>query len=257
MKRRSGPLKTANLPDSIHHQLNMYALAAGAAGVSLLALAQPAEAKVVYTKTHRVIGPNGIYAIDLNHDGTADFVVSHFTYNTTFGNEWLKAIPAVGNAVIGSTGQKCGGSHFASALNRGARIGAGQHFLNTSRAAGATMVFDISSSCGPAGRWVDVNNRYLGLRFLIQGKTHYGWARLSVQVKAGIAATLTGYAYETVPKRSIRAGQTYSTDGSEDGGNAETSSSNETRNSAEILPPSSSLGMLARGTHAGALRGQR
>jgi hypothetical protein len=49
MKRSSGPRKTANFSRSIHQQLNMYALAAGAAGVGVLALAQPAEAKIVYT----------------------------------------------------------------------------------------------------------------------------------------------------------------------------------------------------------------
>ena len=40
--------KTAsNLSESVHKQLNMYAIAAGAAGVGLLALAQPSEAKIV------------------------------------------------------------------------------------------------------------------------------------------------------------------------------------------------------------------
>jgi hypothetical protein len=38
MKRPSAPRKTAVLPESIHHLLNMYAIAAGAAGVSVLAL---------------------------------------------------------------------------------------------------------------------------------------------------------------------------------------------------------------------------
>jgi hypothetical protein len=33
----------------MHHQLNMYALAASVAGVGVLALAQPAEAKILYT----------------------------------------------------------------------------------------------------------------------------------------------------------------------------------------------------------------
>ena len=34
----------SSLSESVHHQLNMYALAASAAGVSLLALVQPGEA---------------------------------------------------------------------------------------------------------------------------------------------------------------------------------------------------------------------
>jgi hypothetical protein len=53
-----------------------------------------------------------------------------------------------------------------------------------------------------------VKNHYLGLRFAINGKVHYGWARLTVSVSNGIYATLTGYAYETIPNKSIIAGAT-------------------------------------------------
>jgi len=44
---------------------------------------------------------------------------------------------------------------------------------------------------------------------MIKGKTHYGWARMSVRVKGtNLAATLTGYAYETIPNKQIIAGKT-------------------------------------------------
>jgi hypothetical protein len=56
MNRSSTLRKTACLSKSVHQQLNMYAIAAGAAGV--LALAGPAEAKIIYTQTHVVIGTN-------------------------------------------------------------------------------------------------------------------------------------------------------------------------------------------------------
>jgi hypothetical protein len=68
MQQSSRPRKQAELSRSFHHQLNMYALAAGAAGVSLLALSQPADAKIVYTATHKNIGANQKLLIDLNHD---------------------------------------------------------------------------------------------------------------------------------------------------------------------------------------------
>ena len=46
------------------------------------------------------------------------------------------------------------------------------------------------------------------MRFKIAGKTHYGWARLNVQVAgSSITVTLTGYAYETISNKSIRTGQ--------------------------------------------------
>jgi len=45
--------------------------------------------------------------------------------------------------------------------------------------------------------------------FRIKGQIHYGWARLNVQVQLPltITATLTGYAYETVPNKPIIAGK--------------------------------------------------
>jgi hypothetical protein len=56
MKHSSGPRKTANLSESVHQQLNMYGVAAGAAGVGMLALAQPSEAKIVYTPANVQFG---------------------------------------------------------------------------------------------------------------------------------------------------------------------------------------------------------
>jgi hypothetical protein len=47
-----------------------------------------------------------------------------------------------------------------------------------------------------------------GLRFNFHHELHYGWARLSVRAEgSSVKALLTGYAYETIPKEAIRAGQ--------------------------------------------------
>jgi hypothetical protein len=68
----------------------------------------------------------------------------------------------------------------------------------------------FSRTSTPIGSWVNVKNRCLGVKFKIKGKIHYGWARLSVQVQfpLTITATLTGYAYETIPNKAIIAGKT-------------------------------------------------
>jgi hypothetical protein len=66
-----------------------------------------------------------------------------------------------------------------------------------------------SDGANRAGRWANVRGRYLGLKFRIKGKIHYGWARLNVTVgNSRISATLTGYAYETIPNKPITAGST-------------------------------------------------
>ena len=89
------------------------------------------------------------------------------------------------------------------------------------------------------GRWVNVRDRYLGLKFKINGKFHYDWARLNVKVLKGkfkITATLTGYAYETIPGKAIIAGATKGPD------DAETAASLHSH-----TPEPAALGMLALG----------
>jgi hypothetical protein len=59
------------------------------------------------------------------------------------------------------------------------------------------------------GPWANVQNRYLGVTFQMDGATHYGWIRLTVgSARRPLTATITGYAYETVAGQGIQAGQT-------------------------------------------------
>jgi hypothetical protein len=222
------------LSDSVHHQLNMYALAASTAGVGLLALTPPAMAKIVFTKADQVIGCNGIYELDLNHDRLVDFLIQQIGFCNSYGtiNQTLLAKGALGNAVEGS-------KRYASALKAGQGIGPHPHFTSGATN-GATMVYihkiADSSSQRTYGRWINVNNLYLGLKLKIKGETHYGWARLSVHDTRGkINVMLTGFAHETVPKRSIRAGQT-------SGGLANDTTSPE-------AAPHTTLGTLSLGAH--------
>jgi hypothetical protein len=77
----------------------------------------------------------------------------------------------------------------------------------------ATTNYGCSTTCNGSsnGQWKEASRRYLGLKFIIKGQIHYGWARLTVDADwghEGIHATLTGYAYETVPNKPIIAGKT-------------------------------------------------
>jgi hypothetical protein len=132
MKRRSGPRKIANLSASIHHQLEMYALAAGAAGVSFLASVQPSEAKIVYTPSHHVISSHGRYLLDLNHDGIADFILREQIYCDTDSCQSRLLVGPVGAARggVGVEGRylRSSGWGWASDLRRGSRIGPARPF---------------------------------------------------------------------------------------------------------------------------------
>ncbi len=235
----------SKLPQSVHHRLNMYALAATAAGVGI-AFAVPAEAKIVYTKTHQVIGFNGIYDLDLNHDGKVDFLIQELGSSqstTTFLlNRWLFVKRALGNAIAGK-------GNYASALKAGAHIGPRRGFIKGG-SNGATMAFIYRYSLTSTrhrteGDWGNVSNRYLGLKFKIKGETHYGWARLNVQIgHTTITGTLTGYAYETVANRSIPAGETQE-------GDAFIEPRQQNRAiPAPTVSPRGTLGVLALGAQA-------
>jgi hypothetical protein len=72
--------------------------------------------------------------------------------------------------------------------------------------------------CTYGGPWANggkgVTNRYLGLKLYISGNAHFGWARLNYRYgkDAPPKATLTGYAYETIPNEPIIAGKTHGPD---------------------------------------------
>jgi hypothetical protein len=103
----------------------------------------------------------------------------------------------------------------AAAFPPGARIGPEPEY-------GALMarVGIFTNSRTYQGAWANggkgVKDRYLGLKFAINGKTHYGWARLNVKVgysnEVYINAVLTGYAYETVANKPIITGKTKGAD---------------------------------------------
>jgi hypothetical protein len=244
MKRSSRPRKTANLSESVHQQLNMYAIAAGAAGVGVLALAQPAEAKIVYTPAHRVIRLHNNYPIDLNHDGKTDFTIKNSNFCTDACHYNLFAIPGPDHKANGIIGYAKGSApyYLASALKHGARIAPGRQFLD--RTAGMIQAAACSTTfCFLSGEWKNVQNRYLGLRFQIKGQTHYGWARLTVKVvrppNSSITAILTGYAYETIPNKAIIAGKTKGTE--------DTSVEESNATPTAPIPEPATLGMLAMG----------
>jgi hypothetical protein len=134
MKPSLQPGVPSKLSDSVHHQLTMYALAASCAGVSLLALTPSAEAEIVYTKAHQVIGYGGIYDLDLTHDGTVNFLIQEIGSTSTFRlKRWLLVKAALGNSIVGK-------GNYASALKAGADIGPGERFINGG-SNGATMAF--------------------------------------------------------------------------------------------------------------------
>ena len=196
MKRSPRPTRTpANLPESVNQQLNTYALAATAAGVGMLTLAQPAEAKIIYTRVNDAIPRHEAFNLDLNHDGKADF---YFYIFSSYHRVNLAVDP------LHKNNNAWGTAGLASDLQAGVRVGGKGQFQQSNRLMAS---FFSNTSYHYAGQWLNAQHRYLGLKFMIQGQVHFGWARLNVSVRHdSFSATLTGYAYETIPNKPILTG---------------------------------------------------
>jgi hypothetical protein len=208
----------SQVSESLHRRLNAYALAASAAGVSALAVAQPAQARIVYTPTHHVITFGHPYDLDVNNDGRRDFRLSNgaTTGGTSCGNSSGMAADGLRSGYNSIVGKDISFHQSASALRAGVPIGA----ANQSRGNMAVVKYNFCSKTSRFyGQWANggkgVKNRYLGLKFYIGKQAHYGWARLNFAVlhhEPEFKATLTGYAYETIPNKPIIAGQTHGRD---------------------------------------------
>jgi hypothetical protein len=233
MTRSPRPRKASWISDSLNRQLSIYALAASAAGVSTMALSQAAEAKIVYTPTHVRIGlqPYGI-----NFDNSQGKPNLHLLWDATVsGLSFLIAYATTGGVAYKPSSRR---EPYESAIFAGGKIGPERTFSKP----GPRMASHSREGESWLGPWANggkgVKDRYLGVKFKIAGKFHYGWTRITVTTgpRGFTGMILTGYAYETIPGRPIIAG---ATKGPED---AESSASPSTPSSEPTT-----LGVLALG----------
>ena len=155
MKPSSRPPRTpSKLSDLANHRLNMYVLAASAAGVGIIALTPPLEAKIVFTKAHHPIPRNTTYNLDLNHDRITDFTISNWYSFTSIhsvgGSLTVKVLGS--NAVMAGSLRTKGSSliFLASALRADTRIQANTEFRSKHRVemAGSWASFGVSGNTG-------------------------------------------------------------------------------------------------------------
>jgi hypothetical protein len=181
-------------------------------GVSLLALVQPAGGEIVVTRKTIPIPITPLLTpepvkISMANNGIDDFIFDLFN-DTAISSRFL---------LLGGASQRdevvAGGAFYAKALAlpRGARIGP------SSKAIFSDSNLVEASETGNAGRYSrgywggSPKDRYLGVRFTIDGETHYGWIRLAITTNLQMggpfmSAKITGYAYETEPNTAIFVG---------------------------------------------------
>ena len=181
----------APLMITLDKKLLAYAAAASASCVGVFAT--QAEAEIVFTKVNKTIDFSAKTKLDLNNDGIPDFNFAEGGLGH-FDNEWIH--PLASNQVVASRG------YWASALPAGATVGPGGSFVG--HIAIMQQLFTNSFGTSYLGPWANGKRAFLGLEITIDGKRHFGWARINFPSFG--KATLTGYAYETVPGKAIVTG---------------------------------------------------
>lgn len=233
-RKRATPLKA-----TLDKNLSAYATAATAAGMGVLMSALPVEAKIVYTPSNIPIPVNaGTIRFDLNNDGIPDFGFNNgYSFGGVHRGEGYHAgsvtvSPAQKNNAIWEVTSH--NAQCAAALPKGRQVGAKDPLMAKSliMAASHGSYTNGGSAFGP---WLKEREAFIGVKFAIHGKTHYGWARIQWN---GIGSTeyITGYAYETIPNKPILTGKTKGED-ADDIGEPESAFST----------PIGGLGDLARG----------
>jgi len=198
-------------------------LAHYAASAAAFLGAQQLGAAVVYTDLDpdmTIAGEGAEFALDLNGDGEDDFNFSiysfsgtgtYYGFTFTYGVKIAFANALNGNEFVGSIVTYGGYSAvYSPPLSGGENIPGENDFAEGN--ASLALHVDVSLLGFPyytyeQGAWLDVSEKFMGVRLVVDKDYFYGWIRLSVADNAG-SITIHDYAYESNANQSIFTGQT-------------------------------------------------
>ncbi|MFN0275210.1 MAG: T9SS type A sorting domain-containing protein [Chitinophagales bacterium] len=190
-----------------------------------------AQAQLVYTDIDpdETIGIGDNYELDLNDDGNTDFefIINTFTipsffYTTGTGGLMFDAIiprmlvyPDGGNSVNASTIAGSASTFaYPYAMNNGDIVDDDLNFKSNSlQFLGLYLSVADYPSAGDVypfanyGNWPNKSNKFMGLKFEVDGETHFGWVRLSM---SDLEITIDDYAFDATPETAIETGVTVS-----------------------------------------------
>jgi hypothetical protein len=208
MAQRKGntPRAPVHLAESMLRQLNGYSLAAGAAGVAVLACSGSAEAAPICGKLSVILSRTETYAFNPAHQKVSPFNVAQ-TYNDISSHSMSRGergffTPNTPDAkVILSV------NGFPQNMASGASIGPGGKFGKV-RSYG--LLFDYSFFRGITGNFKSGQFGYIGFQFSQTGQIHYGWLRLRLGISTRYyvfpSLLLSEFGYESTPNTAITAG---------------------------------------------------
>jgi hypothetical protein len=156
-------------------------------------------AQVVYTDVNPDSLVTSQYELDLNNDGTPEFLIEKTT------DSGIDIVQAIGlsnqDSLIGYYAGFPAITGYPSALSSNEVIDGTSTFVDEGVMGGDHELIMEDAD------WPDGFNRYLGLKFNINGETHYGWAKIKISTDY-VAFTITEYAYNATAEEAINSGIT-------------------------------------------------
>lgn len=198
---------------NLEQKLKTYsALAAG-----VIATTGVVNAQIIYTDVSpdNTMSDSSLF-IDLNNDKVPDFSIVHMKYGTgtnaffnLIGLQSLNKNEILGDTVVSVSGSSTSTNFYPKALNQNELIDDSQELWFDSKYGQMYLKVSYGTYQFEAGEWPKAVDKFLGLRFKINGVFHYGWVRLDMGQNAA-SFTVKDYAYESHPGKKILAGQSSS-----------------------------------------------
>ena len=165
--------------------------------IFFLFIAFNTKAQVVYTDVNPDSLVSSQYELDLNNDGTPEFMIE----KTTDGG--IDIVQATGlsnqDSLIGYYAGFPAITGYPSALSSNEVIDGASTYVDEGVMGGDHELIMEDAD------WPDGFNRYLGLKFNINGEVHYAWAKIKISTDY-VAFTITEYAYNATAGAAINSG---------------------------------------------------
>jgi len=158
-----------------------------------------AHSQVVWTDVNPDSLVTSQYELDLDNDNNPEFLIQ----KTTDGG--INVVQASGisvnDSIVGFYQGFPAVTGYPSALSSNEIIDGTVEFVDEGIMGGDHEIIMEDAD------WPDGFNRYLGLKFSINGETHYGWAKIKISTDYA-AFTISEYAYEATAGQAINSGVT-------------------------------------------------
>ena len=158
-----------------------------------------AKAQIIFTDVNPDSLITAQYELDLNNDGTPEFLIEKIL------DGGINVVRASGISTQDSMAGYYGGFPnvvgYPFALSSDVIIGSNSNLVE-----GGVMGGDHPLIMEDA-QWLTGINRYLGLRFAINGETHYGWVKIKITAVYA-SFTVLEYAYNGTAGEAINSGVT-------------------------------------------------